>query len=248
MLEENLELQDTDFKESLIFELSTGDNNQAMNPNAIKTAMNHSSVERNMQSTKLVSMKEDHDQRYLEDFRHVNIQQKHMEASNIEVSDLMKFSKEHRDECKTQDNPCSINMPNIKNSHLHSCVFEKHEMLSNELPIFLKDYKIRNTQDIQEINVEQELASGDLPACLNNEVDEVNGSNYTDTTDLLKLSDMSIDKNELTSFELPQCIVEFDATSTIKQDNIVVAKTEENVLQNVLNSEELPLTVLEYNE
>ncbi|XP_076231177.1 interleukin 1 receptor associated kinase 4 tube isoform X2 [Calliopsis andreniformis] len=243
LLQENTELQNTNFNESLVFGLPTGINNDhAMNSNAMKDIMNNSSLERNMQSTKLISVKEGYEKRYLEDVKNVDIQQKYLKTSNIEVSDLMKFSSDNNmEECKTQDNLCYINMPNTKNNNLHSHIFEKREMLSNELPIFLNEFR----PNPEQTTVKQELTSDYLPVFLNNNRDESSTTSYNDrTNDSLNLSNINMNQNEITSFELPQCIVELAAHSTTNRDDTI----KENVLQNSLKSQELPVTVLEYNK
>ena len=242
LLEEDTEQQDISFKESLIFGLpSESNDNQATNPT--ERGMNNSSLERNMQSTKLVSVQEG-GERYLGNVGNVNIQWKRVEATNVEVSDFMKFSSEQStEECRTQGNPRGAGLPSSIGNQLPACAFEKHEMSSKELPAVLHEFGQSAEQR------KQEVPSDYLPVFFEDSVVESNNStSKRPASDSLNISNLNINQNEITSFELPQCIVELNGKSATDQNNIVITRIEENVMQNALCSQELPITVVEYND
>lgn len=233
LLEEKAELQDIDFNESLIFGLPSEVNDNKVMYNATHS----SSLERNMQSTKLISIK--------------NIQQNYEKtSSNVEMSDLMKFSCEHNTEqYKTQNNLCTLKQPTYtqktKNNYFQEYDFKKQEMLSCELPVFLNKFG----QSMEEMKLNQEVLSDQLPVFLNNSMVVSNNSLHNNPiNDSLHLSDLNINQNEMTSTELPQCILELSINSASDSHNTAVTSNGESIIQNALNSQELPVTVLEYIE
>ncbi|XP_076681785.1 interleukin 1 receptor associated kinase 4 tube [Andrena cerasifolii] len=239
LLEENME--DISFKESLIFGLpSESNDNQATSPTERGI---RSSLERNMQSTKLVSVQEG-GERYLGNVQNVNIQWKRVEATNAVVSDLMKFSSERSvEECRTQGNPRGARIPSSIGNQLRACAFGKHEMSSKELPTVLHEFGQTAEQR------KQEVPSDYLPVFFHDSVVESsNASIKTPTSDSLNISNLNINQSEMTSFELPLCVAELNGKSATDQNNIVITRIEENVMQNALCSQELPITVAEYNK
>lgn len=240
LLEENME--DICFKESLIFGLpSESNDNQATNP--IERGTNCSSSERNMQSTKLVSVQEG-GERYFGSVQSVNIQWKRVEATNAEVSDLMKFSSERSvEERGTEDNPRGARVPSPIGNQLPACALGMHEMSSKELPTVLHEFGQTAEQRGQEV------PSDYLPVFFDDSVVESsNATSKNPTGDSLSISNLSINRSEMTSFELPLCIAELNGKSATDQSNIVITRIEENVMQNALCSQELPITVAEYNK
>ncbi|CAK9800808.1 Protein Tube [Anthophora quadrimaculata] len=214
LLEEKMKLQNLGFNESLIFGLpSKVNNNETANPNAVHNTMNNSSLEGNMQSTKLVSAKGKHNENRSENAKG---------ASNLQISDLIKFSSKQ----------------NIEH------VYEQQEMSSRELPVFLNEF--RQTEEQMKLN--QEVLSQELPVFLNNNSSMSNNilSNI-ETNDSFHLSNLNIDENEMTSMELPQCIVELRINDAPNSNDTRSTENNQNLAQNVLNSQELPITVLEYN-
>ncbi|PBC26125.1 Protein Tube [Apis cerana cerana] len=177
LLEEKEELENFNFNESLIFKLSSeGVDNKTINSNA----MNDSSLERNIQLTKLISSKEEHS----------NEQLGNKKTLNTQMFDLMKFSLEqNKKECSKQEQ-----------------IFKQKEMLSHELPVFLNEFK----QTVEQTKLYQEVLSEELPIFVKNSTIPINQnlSNYH-INDSLNLSNLNINKNEIITTELPQCVVEF---------------------------------------
>ncbi|XP_076644424.1 interleukin 1 receptor associated kinase 4 tube isoform X2 [Halictus rubicundus] len=212
LLEENVEPQNTCSRESLIFNLPSDNNDNNMaNPNAIDNAANNNSLQRNMQSTKLISTKEEHNDKCLDSVG--NQQQKGVNTLNVNDS-----NSQRRDFRDKELPSCELPLPlmefglNIKETTLNGI----KEVQSDELPIVLNDSIIASSDSLQ---VNPTNSSSNLP-------------------------NLNFNRNELVTAELPQCIVEFGCT--INPHNINF--NEENIVQNVLNSQELPITVLAYNE
>lgn len=210
-MEDKEELENFNFNESLIFELPTQvDDNETVNPNV----MNDGSLERNMQSTQLISSKGKHNKKQLENDEG---------TLNVQMSNLMKFSSEENvQECRKQEQ-----------------VFKKQEISSGELPVLLN----RFGQSAEQTKLYQEVLSKELPVFLNNTISSNEILTNYETKDSLHLSSRNIDENEISSTELPQCIVDLrysDSTCSLENNT--------NVAQNALSSKELPVTVLEYNE
>ncbi|CAK9811681.1 Protein Tube [Anthophora plagiata] len=213
LLERKMKLQNLGFNESLIFELpSKVNNNETANPNAVHNMMNDSSLEGNMQSTKLVSAKGKHNKNRSENAKG---------ASNLQISDLMKFSSKQ----------------NVEH------VYEQQEMSSRELPVFLSEFR----QTGEQMKLNQEVLSEELPVFLNNNSSMSNILSNDETNDSFHLSNLNIDENEMTSMELPQCVVELHINDAPNSDDTRSTENNQNLAQNVLNSQELPITVLEYN-
>ncbi|XP_017887794.1 protein Tube [Ceratina calcarata] len=202
LVSESEEFGNFSFNESLILELpSEVYNNEAVNPNV----KDNSSLERNMQSTKLVSNKEKHE--------------KHLDNLNAEMSDLMKFSNE---QSKQQ-------------------VFEPQELSSRELPVFLNEFERR----AGEAKLNQEVLSEELPVFLNQ--DRISSSNNSSNDRSTSSSDSSnVNNNELVSAELPQCILGLRGSESNSDNNCSITNNR-NLAQNMLNTQELPITVVEYN-
>nr|XP_031832240.1 uncharacterized protein LOC116426821 [Nomia melanderi] len=238
LLEEKLGSQDIDFNESLIFGLPSDTNdNKMINPNAIDNVVNDNTLERNMQSTKLVSMKEKHHKKCLEN---VGNQQQ----ENIEISDLMKFSNEHNiEECRVYNDSNGSKQPvnntfNTNSCNSQECVFNKHELPSSDLPVFLNEFG----QNVKQTKLNGEVTSDELPAFLNSSMSTSDSNTQINSiNDSLNFSNLNLNQNEVVSAELPQCIVEL----AINPD---IISNEENLIQNTLDSQELPITVLEYND
>lgn len=211
LLEDKEELENFNFNESLVFELPTQvDDNETVNPNV----MNDSSLERNMQSTQLISSKRKHNKKQLENDEG---------TLNAQMSDLIKFSSEENvQECRKQEQ-----------------VLKQQEISSGELPVLLN----RFGQSAEQTKLYQEVLSKELPVFLNNTISSNEILTNYETKDSLHLSSRNIDENEISSTELPQCIVDLrysDSTYSLENNT--------NVAQNALSSKELPVTVLEYNE
>ncbi|XP_043250533.1 protein Tube isoform X2 [Colletes gigas] len=226
LLEEKVDLQDIDSNELLIFGLPS----EANDNKVIDNATRNSSLERNMQSTKLVSIKEEHNKKHLENVGNAIVRQKHAKTlSNVDVSDLMKFSSEpNAEECRARNN-------------FH--ISKQPEMLSRDLPVFLNNFG----QSIEEIKLNEEAQSDELPAFLNSNTFASSSTLHNNSTnDSLNLSNLNINQNEITSTELPQCVLELRESSTSDPDNTAVEQNEGNMIQNALSSQELPVTVLEY--
>ncbi|XP_076380490.1 interleukin 1 receptor associated kinase 4 tube isoform X1 [Megalopta genalis] len=207
LLEDKMESQNTYSSEFLIFKLPSNINDNKMsNPNAIDNALNDNSLQRNMQSTKLISTKEKHDEECLE---------------NVESQQQRK-----------------INIHNVNNSNSQRRDFRDQELPSCELPVPLMEFGQNMTQ--MTLNGIEEVKSDELPLVLNNSI-EINPTNNSTS-----FRNPNFDQNELMTAELPQCIIELGRDCTINSDNI--GFNGENIIQNVVNSQELPITVLEYNE
>ncbi|XP_076626134.1 interleukin 1 receptor associated kinase 4 tube [Colletes latitarsis] len=232
LLEEKVDLQDTDSNELLIFGLPS----EANGNKVINNATRNSSLERNMQSTKLVSIKEEHNKKHLRNVENAIIQQKHAETlSNVDESDLMKFSGEHTKQ--------PVRTQNTNNNYSKEYGFEKQEMLSRDLPVFLNNFG----QSVEEIKLNEEARSDELPAFLNSNTFTSSNTLYNNSTnDSLNLSNLNINQNEITTTELPQCVLELRESSTSDSDNTAVEQNEGNMIENALSSQELPVTVLEY--
>ncbi|CAL7938951.1 unnamed protein product [Xylocopa violacea] len=221
LLKENEEIGSTDFNESLIFRLpSELDNNRTNNPNALDNAINDSSLERNMQSTKLISSKGKQNEKHLENLD---------EALNAQMSDLMKFSSEQNvEDCREQ----------------RSAVFEQQELSSRELPVFLNAYK----RTMEQTRLNQEVLSEELPVFLNNGTIVSNKDLSSDQTNYSsQLFNSSINQNELISAELPQCIIELRKNDESNSNNNSGTGYNRNITQESLTSQELPIMVLKYN-
>lgn len=216
LLEEKEDFGNLGFNESLIFALTSDINdNETANPNAMDNETNDSSLERYMQSTKLISTKQKHSEKYSEKIEG---------TSNIQVSDLMKFSSEQNVQgCIKQ-------------------VFEQQEMFSHELPVFLNEFGRPTGQ----MKSNGEVLSDDLPVFLNNSMTTSTSINISlsqseEQLDIPKhLSNLNVIGNEMNSTELPQCIVELAAKNSLLPEN-------DNTPPRILSSQELPITVLEYN-
>lgn len=186
LLEEKEELENLNFNESLIFKLPSEDvDNKTINSNAI----NDSSLERNIQLTKLIFSKEQHSNEQLENKKTLNTQ----------MFDLMKFSLEQNEECSKQEQ-----------------IFKQKEMLSHELPVFLNEFK----QSVEQTKLYQEVLSEELPIFVKNSTIAINQnlSNY-DIDDSLNLSNLNINRNEIITTELPQCVVEFHVNNEFNSNN-----------------------------
>ncbi|OAD52968.1 Protein Tube [Eufriesea mexicana] len=221
LLEVRQEHENFNFSESLIFELPLEvDDNKTINSNPMNHVINNSSLERNMQSTKLISSKGKHNEKLVEN---------NDRTLNPKMSDLMKFSSEQDiEECKKQEQ-----------------IFGQQEILSNELPVFLNEFG----QTTRQAELNQEILSEELPIFLNNSAIMLNKtlSDY-EINNSLHLSNLNINENEITSTELPQCVVELYINNVSNLNNTGDVENNENVVQNAVNSEELPITVLEYNK
>ncbi|XP_076761403.1 interleukin 1 receptor associated kinase 4 tube [Xylocopa sonorina] len=220
LLEENEENGSTDFNESLIFRLpSELDDNRTNNPNAINNAVNDSSLERNMQSTKLISSKGKQNEKHLENLN---------ETLNAQISDSMKFGDEQNvDDCREQ----------------RQAVFEQQEMSSCELPVFLNTYK----RTMEQTRLNQEVLSEEIPVFLNNGPIVSNKNLLNDQTNYSLQFSSSISQNELISAELPQCIIELRKNDESNSNNDNATGNERNITQESLTSQELPITILKYN-
>ncbi|XP_054003781.1 uncharacterized protein LOC128889807 [Hylaeus anthracinus] len=239
LLEEK-DKQETNFNESLIFGLpSEVNDNKAMDNES-----QNSILERNMQSTKLISIKEEHNAKYLENIVNTDIQLKPIKAStNVEVSDLMKFSSEHNIEEGRRHDNLSIPTPRTSNNYLQE--YEKQEMSSCELPVFVNKFG----QSVEQTTSCREVLSDELPTFLNNNTyASSSSSNINSSSDSSNLSNLSINQNEMTSAELPQCIHELRVNSASDTDNTAAPKDDENITQYALRSQELPIMVLKYNK
>lgn len=193
LLGENVESQNTYSSESLIFKLASDINdNKTANPKAIDDVANDNSLQRNMESTKRISSKDQHNEKCLEN---VGYQQEK-----------------------------GVNTLNRNDSNSQRRGFKDQELPSCELPVPLMEFGL-NLNDIKEMQTDE------LPLVLNNSI--IASSN-------------NLQVNELATAELPQCIVELDRDCITNPDSINF--NEENTVQNVLNSQELPITVLEYND
>ncbi|KOC65338.1 Protein Tube [Habropoda laboriosa] len=213
LLEEKEGLQNFGFNESLIFGLPSEDN-ETVNPNAM-----NNSLERNMQSTKLVSANGKHDENHSENIK---------ETTNSQISDLMKFSTKQ----------------NIEGFRGQEHVYEQQEMSSRELPVFLNEFGRIGEQT----KLNQEVLSEELPVFLNNNSTASNNILCNvEINNSFHLSNLNINENEMTSIELPQCIVELRVNNASNSVGTHSTENNKNTAQNVLNSQELPITVLEYN-
>lgn len=187
LLEEKEKLENLNFNESLIFKLPSQDvNNKTIN----SKAMNDSSLERNIQLTKLISSKEKYNDEQL----------KNKKTLNTQMFDLMKFSLEqNKEECKKQEQ-----------------IFKQKEMLSHELPVFLNEFK----QTIEQTKLYQEVLSEELPIFVKNSTIALNQnlSNYH-IDNSMNLSNLNINKNEIITTELPQCVVEFRVNNEFNSNN-----------------------------
>lgn len=223
-------LEEEEVHEICTFQLpSKNSDNKDINPHAMDKQMNNSSLERNMQSTKLISIKEEHNKENGE----IGIQQKPIEVSSSkEVSDLIKFETEQSIEAIPSVLP--LNIPNTNNLQPG---FENREMSSRELPISLREF-----EQTEQARFNREMLSNELPIFVNNR------TNLSNTNLTISNDQTSEVLYEMTSTELPQCIVELQQNSATKKDDISGIKNNENIQQNMLSSHELPVVVLEYNK
>ncbi|XP_076294587.1 interleukin 1 receptor associated kinase 4 tube isoform X2 [Lasioglossum baleicum] len=209
LLEENVESQNTYSSESLILKLPSDINdNKTANPKAIDDAENDNSLQRNMQSTKLISTKEKHNEKCLEN------------VGNQQKNGVNDSNSQRRD-------------------------FKDQELPSCELPVLLTEFGLNIKQ--MTLNGIKELQSDELPLVLNNSI-IASGDNLqvNPTNNSSSLPNLDFDRNELVTAELPQCIVQLGRDCKTNPDSINF--NEENTVQNVLNTQELPITVLEYND
>lgn len=203
--------------------------NKDVNCNAIDKYMNDSFVDRNIQSTKLVSTKEKYNEETSESCKDNDAEQEPIKILS---------NKETHNSLSHLDTP-------DKNT-LTQFVFENLEMISDKLPEPVLN-KFRQT--VEETRLYEEQLPDELPTFLNDRIglsNSVFGS--SETNNVLHLSNLNINEYELISTELPQCIVEFQKNSTVNTDNTVDRKNNEDKQENVLSSQQLPITVLEYNK
>ena len=202
--------------------------NETINPNAT----NNSSFERNMQSTKLISSEGEHNKEQLQNDK---------ETSNGQTSDPTKLN----------------NKGNVEKRRKQEQIFAQQEVSSDELPVFLNEFE----QSVEQMKYNQEVSSEELPLFLNNSTTWSNEMSNYETNDLsnCKPNDLSnckpndlfnrnINRNEITSAELPQCIVEFCVNNVFDSNNSRSPEDYANIAQTAASSTELPITVLEYNE
>ncbi|KAK9299447.1 hypothetical protein QLX08_007478 [Tetragonisca angustula] len=226
---DNQKLENLNYNESLIFGLASQVvDNETINPNAT----NNSSFERNMQSTKLISSEGEHNKEQLQNDK---------ETSNGQTSDPTKLN----------------NKGNVEKRRKQEQIFAQQEVSSDELPVFLNEFE----QSVEQMKYNQEVSSEELPLFLNNSTTWSNEMSNYETNDLsnCKPNDLSnckpndlfnrnINRNEITSAELPQCIVEFCVNNVFDSNNSRSPEDYANIAQTAASSTELPITVLEYNE
>ena len=221
VLKDNEKLNENlNYKESLIFGLAS----QVVDDETT----NNNSFERNMQSTKLISSKGERNNNNKE-----QLQNDKKETLNVvQVSDLIKFNSEEK---------------NVEESRRkQEEIFDQREMSSDELPVFLNEFE----RSVEQTKFNREVSSEELPLFLSDSTTSSNDetSNYK-TNDL---SNRNVNRNEMTTstIELPQCIVEFRVNNVFDSNNRGSCSPEDyaNVAKNAVNSTELPITVLEYNE
>ncbi|XP_078033909.1 interleukin 1 receptor associated kinase 4 tube isoform X2 [Augochlora pura] len=214
LLEDKVESHDTYSNEFLIFKLPSNINDNNMsNPDTIDNALNDNSLQRNLQSTKLFSTKEKHNEKCL---------------GNVENQQQEK-----------------INILNVNDGNSQRRDFRNQELLSSELPIPLMEFEQNIKQMTQ--NYIEEVKSDELPLVLDNSIVTSTNSIQIDTTNnSLSIPDLNSDQNELMTADLPECIIELGRNCTTISDN--TSFNEKNIVQTVLKSDELPITVLEYNE
>ncbi|XP_046142867.1 protein Tube isoform X3 [Osmia bicornis bicornis] len=229
-IKRQLEEEEEELHEICTFQLPSNNiDNKDINPRAMDKQMNNSSLERNMQSTKLISIKEKHNKENGE----IGLQQKPIEVSSSkEVSDLIKFETEQSLEAVPSVLP--LNIPNANNLHPG---FGNQEMSSRELPISLREF-----EQTEQARFNREMLSNELPIFVNNR------TNLSNTSLTISKDETSETLYEMTSTELPQCIIELHKNSTTNKDNTSGIKINENIQQNMLSSHELPVVVLEYNK
>ncbi|XP_076396573.1 interleukin 1 receptor associated kinase 4 tube [Megachile rotundata] len=224
------EFQKVKHDEICAFQLPSKINeNENINCNAIDKCTNDSFVDRNIQSTKLVSTKEKCDVKTSESCKDINARQDPIEIlSNKETYNSL--SRVYITDANT----------------LPQLVFENAEMMSDKLP---KPVLNKFRQTAEETILYEEMLPDELPTFLNDRINlspSVFGS--SETNNVLHLSNLNINEYELISNELPQCIVEFQRNSTANVDNTVYIENSEDKQENVLSSQQLPITVLEYNK
>lgn len=148
--------------------------------------------------------------------------EKHLDNLNVQMSDLMKFSNEGN---KEQEQ-----------------VFEPQELSSRELPVFLNEFG----RGVGEAKLNQEVLSEELPVFLNQRTISSNENSSNDRSSSSSYS--SNTNNELISAELPQCIIELHRNESNSDNNCSVTNNANAVAQSVLNTQELPVTVVQYNK
>ncbi|XP_034187933.1 interleukin 1 receptor associated kinase 4 tube isoform X1 [Osmia lignaria lignaria] len=229
-IKRQLEEEEEELHEICTFQLPSKNNdNKDINPRAMDKQMNNSSLERNMQSTKLISIKEKHNKENGE----IGLQQKPIEVSSSkEVSDLIKFETE-----QSLDAVPSVLPLNIPNANNLQPGFGNQEMPSRELPISLREF-----EQTEQARFNREMLSNELPIFVNNR------TNLSNTSLTISKDQTSETLYEMTSTELPQCIVELQKNSATNKDDTSGIKNNENIQQNMLSSHELPVVVLEYNK
>ncbi|XP_043520235.1 putative uncharacterized protein DDB_G0289263 isoform X1 [Frieseomelitta varia] len=218
-LKDNEKLENLNYNESLIFGLASQVvDNETINPNAT----NNSSFERNMQSTKLISSEGEHNKEQLQNDK---------ETSNAQISDLMKLNSKG----------------NAEKPRKQKQIFDQQEMSSDELPVFLNEFE----QSVEQTKFNREVPSEELPLFLNNNTTSSNEMSNYKINDLSNCKPNNLsnrNRNEITSTELPQCIVEFRVNNVFDSNNSCGPENYANIAQNAVSSTELPITVLEYNE
>ena len=143
---------------------------------------------------------------------------------NVQDSDLMKFNSKR----------------NVEEREKQEQIFDQQEMSSDELPVFLKEFE----RSVEQTEFNREVSSEELPLFLSNCTTSSNETSNYKTNDL---SNRNVNRNEMTSTELPQCI-EFRVNNVFDSNNSCSSEDYANVAQNVVSSAKLPITVLEYNE
>lgn len=232
LLKEVEEFQKVKHDEICAFQLPSKTNeNKDINCNAIDKYTNDSFVGRNIQSTKLVSTKEKCNEETSENCEDIDNRQDPIEV----LSDK-----------ETSSSLCALSCVRIPDTNtLPQLGFENAEMMSDKLPKPVLN-KFRLTEETIQY---EELLPNELPTFLNdrnNLSNSVFGS--SETNNVLHLSNLNINEYELISTELPQCIAEFQRNSTDNMDNTAHTKNSEDKQENVLSSQQLPITVLEYNK
>ncbi|KAG7202301.1 hypothetical protein KM043_018633 [Ampulex compressa] len=293
LLEENTTLLEDQFNESLALgsELEFNVSKIVYPPDQTVDDVNPSSLERTMQSTKLVFADKNCEDMYLDESGKSNMV--HGEVSRKSISDLIKFSTNTIPSADVQNetfNPlyqshdASVidhsQVENVENVHASNhvkiqnilplaCTYKKEEMTSQELPTFLNDFQ----QKMNCVTINQEMNSDELPIFVNNNISNSsttssysnnNTSTSMERSDLFNLPSFNIKDgeectggakvsdcsalNEMTSTELPQSVIELKSRTCQKSTSHNRSDVEEipHNMPNALNSQELPITVVEY--